>query len=228
MRISGIEVELVQKDIKNLHLAVYPPDGRVRLAAPLNVNEKTLELYVISKLPWIRRQQRKFEGMDRQTERQYVSRESHFFLGRRYILKIHDIEQGNAASKIVFDRKKYINLYVQRSALQEEKAKLVREWYRAELKAILLELIPKWESTLGVKANKIRIQTMRTKWGSCNTDNENMTFNVELAKKSMECIEYVVVHELIHLLERNHNDRFRACMDKYMPRWEHIREELNR
>jgi hypothetical protein len=227
MVIAGIEVELVQKDIKHLHLAVYPPHGRVRLAAPREVNVKTLELYVTSKIPWIRRQQRRFAQISRQSPRQYVDRESHYFLGRRYLLRVHETDHPYRYPRVVCKTKTYIDLYVREGYATEQKAELMKEWYRAQLKALVAELVPKWEGILGVRASKVKVHAMKTKWGSCNTDNQNIIFNIELAKKPFECIEYVVLHELLHLKERRHNDHFRACLDQYMPNWAAIKELLN-
>lgn len=228
MVVAGIEVELVQKDIKNLHLAVYPPNGRVRLAAPMDVNEKTLQLYVTSKIPWIRKQQRKFASIDRQSARQYVNRESHYFLGKRYLLRVHETDHSYRYPKVECKTKTYIDLFVKENYSTEQRAELMKGWYRNKLKDILSELVPKWEAVLNVKANQVKVQTMRTKWGSCNTDNGNVLFNIELAKKPIECIEYVVVHELIHLKERKHNDLFIAYLDKFLPQWKYIKEQLNR
>lgn len=227
MIVAGIEVELVQKEIKNLHLAVYPPDGRVRLAAPVEVNEKTLELYVISKIPWIRKQQRKFANQNRQSPRKYMDRESHYYLGKRYLLRVHETGHSYRSAKVEVKTKTYLDMYVKPSYTTEQKAELLKEWYRSELKKVLAELLPKWEKILGVQANEVKVQTMRTKWGSCNTEKGNLLFNIELAKKPYDCIEYVVVHELAHLLERTHNDNFIAYLDKYLPNWKHLKEELN-
>jgi predicted metal-dependent hydrolase len=227
MIVAGIEVELVQKNIKNLHLAVYPPDGRVRLAAPEGVNVKTLELYVASKLSWIRRQQRNFAKQSRPSDRQYVDRESHYLFGKRYLLRVHDTDQTLRFPRIEIKNKSYIDLYMKEGSSTEQKAELMKGWYREQLKTLLEELVPKWERILGVKANQIRVQSMKTKWGSCNTEKKNILFNVELTKKSHECVEYVVAHELIHLLERTHNDNFKSYLKKYLPNWETIRQDLN-
>jgi predicted metal-dependent hydrolase len=227
MVVAGIEIELIQKDIKNLHLAVYPPNGRVRLAAPKDVNEKTLELYITSKIPWIRKQQRKFASIDRQTTRHYVNRESHYFLGKRYLLRVHEADHPYRYPRVVCRTKTYIDLYIKEGYSTEQRAELMKEWYRGKLKDILLEFVPKWEAILNVKANQVKVQTMRTKWGSCNTENGNILFNIELAKKPIECIEYVVVHELLHLIERKHSDLFKAYLDKYVPNWQQTKAQLN-
>lgn len=227
MIVAGIDVEIIQKDIKNLHLAVYPPNGRVRLAAPKEVNEKTLELYVTSKISWIRKQQRRFERMERLSERSYVNRESHYFLGKRYLLRIYENVPQNQSPKVVCKNKTYINMFVKEGCSTEMRAEIMKEWYRSKLKDVLSELVPKWEAKLNVKANQVKVQMMKTKWGSCNTDNGNVLFNIELAKKPIECIEYVVVHELLHLIERKHNDLFRAYLDKYFPNWKAVKSNLN-
>lgn len=227
MNVAGIEIELVQKNIKNMHLAVYPPDGRVRLAAPADVNEKTLQLYVTSKIPWIRKQQRKFANQERQSPRQFVDRESHYFLGKRYLLRVHESDHKYRYPKIIVKTKTYIEMYVNETFTVEQKQQLLKEWYRVQLKKVLAELIPKWEVLLNVNTNNVKVQTLRTKWGSCNPDNGNFLFNIELAKKPYECIEYVVVHELLHLIERTHNDNFKAYLDKYLPNWKQLKDELN-
>jgi predicted metal-dependent hydrolase len=228
MNIAGIDIELVQKDIKNIHLAVYPPDGRVRLAAPKDVNEKTLELYVASKLAWIKRQQRKFAKVERQSEREYVSRETHYIYGKRYILKVHKHSTKHKRnSKVLFTSMNTIDMYVNVDTSKEQRAVILKRWHKSTLIWALADLIPKWEKILDVNVNKVRVQQLKTKWGSCNPDTRNLMFNLELIKKSKECIEYVVLHELLHLKERTHNERFKSYLDRYMPRWQHIRDELN-
>ena len=206
---------------------MYPPDGKVRLAAPQSVNLKTLELYVASKISWIKKQQRKFAGIDRPSSRNYVQRESHYFLGKRYLLRVYESNDLHRYPKVVCKTKTYIDMFIKEGYRTEQRAALMKEWYRTKLKEILAELIPKWEAILNVKANQVKVQTMKTKWGSCNTNNKNIMFNIELVKKPYECIEYVVVHELLHLLERNHNDLFRAYLDKFLPNWRHLKEQLN-
>ncbi len=227
MQIGNLEFELVRKDIKNIHLAVYPPDGRVRLAAPFNVKDETLELYVISKLGWIRRQQRKFENQNRQSPRQFVDRESHYFLGTRYLLRVFDTSAVQPATTVLVKGKTYLDFYVRPNSSIVQKEYHFKEWYRAELKKVLAILIPKWEEILGQKANKYTIKQMKTQWGSCNATTGTILLNLELIKKPEYCIEYVLAHELIHLLVRNHNEQFRYYMDTYLPNWESIKAELN-
>jgi predicted metal-dependent hydrolase len=227
MFVADLDVEIIQKDIKNIHLAVYPPTGRVRLAAPIDVNDETLRLFVLSKLPWIRKQQRKFLVQNRQTPRQYVNRESHFFMGRKYLLRVHESDHPYRYPKVVLKTKTYIDLFVRETSTVEQKAILMKEWYRSELKTLLDELVPKWEKILKVRANNINVKSMKTKWGSCNTEKGNIFFNLELAKKPIACIEYVVAHELVHLIERLHNDNFKAHLDRNIPNWKGLKEMLN-
>ena len=227
MFVADLDVEIIQKDIKNIHLAVYPPTGRVRLAAPIDVNDETLRLFVLSKLPWIRKQQRKFLIQNRQTPRQYVNRESHFFMGRKYLLRVHESDHPYRYPKVVLKTKTYIDLFVRETSTVEQKAILMKEWYRSELKTLLNELVPKWEKILKVRANNINVKSMKTKWGSCNTEKCNILFNLELAKKPIACIEYVVAHEMVHLIERLHNDNFKAHLDKHIPNWKGLKAMLN-
>jgi predicted metal-dependent hydrolase len=225
MEVGNISVEVVKKDIKNLHLAVYPPDGRVRLAAPESVNDETLRLYTISKLAWIRKQQRLLSNQERESERQYIDRESHYFLGRRYLLRIIETDKPG---KVEIKNKTYIDLYVKASASQEHRKHQLNEWYRMELKKLIPELLSKWGRTIGVQVADWNIKHMKTKWGTCNIEKKRVLLNLELAKKPIHCLEYIIVHELVHLLERLHNERFLAYMDKFMPRWKYFREELNK
>lgn len=227
MFVADLDVEIIQKDIKNIHLAVYPPTGRVRLAAPIDVNDETLRLFVLSKLPWIRKQQRKFLVQNRQTPRQYVNRESHFFMGRKYLLRVHESDHPYRYPKVVLKTKTYIDLFVRETSTVEQKAILMKEWYRSELKTLLDELVPKWEKILKVRANNINVKSMKTKWGSCNTEKGNILFNLELSKKPIACIEYVVAHELVHLIERLHNDNFKAHLDRHIPNWKGLKAMLN-
>lgn len=227
MTVADLDIEVVQKDIKNIHLAVYPPLGRVRIAAPAEVSSETLRLFIVSKLPWIRKQQRKFTAQNRQTPRLFVNRESHYFLGRKYLLRVHETDHPYRYPKVVLKTKTYIDLFVRESSTVEQKANLIKEWHRSELKNVLDELIPKWEAILGVSAVRFAIKSMKTKWGSCNTENKTLLFNLELAKKPHSCIEYVVAHELVHLIERHHNDKFKAILDHHLPNWKGVKQELN-
>lgn len=225
IEVGNISIEVVKKNIKNIHLAVYPPNGRVRLAAPEGVNDETLRLYTISKLAWIKRQQRKFELQVRQSERKYIQRESHYFFGKRYLLRV--IEK-NKPPQVTVSNKTYIELQVRPGASLEQRQSILNEWYRAELKKLIPELISKWESKMGVIVEEWGVKQMKTKWGTCNIEKGKIWLNLELAKKPVQCLEYIVVHEMVHLLERKHNDIFLAYMNKYLPKWKTLKDELNK
>lgn len=222
--VGGIDLELVRKDIKNLHLGVYPPDGRVRVAAPLAVSDDAVRLAVIGKLGWIRRQQAKFASQPRQSQREMVDGESHYFLGQRYRLCVID-HQG--AGKIVLRNKSFIDLYVRPETNAEQRERLLLQWYRQQLKALIPPLLSKWQDALGVEVADWGIKKMKTKWGSCNVKARRIWLNLELAKKPAHCLEYIVVHELAHLLEKHHNDRFTAIVEQCDPLWRAHRDELN-
>ncbi len=225
IEIGNIDIEVVKKDIKNIHLAVYPPLGRVRLAVPKGVNDETVRLFTISKLPWIKKQQRRFAGQDREAERKYVQRESHYFLGKRYLLRIIETDKS---PKVVLTGRTYIDLHVRSNSTKEQRLHLMNEWYRTELKKLLPELIAKWERKIGVQADDWGVKQMKTKWGTCNIQKKRILVNLELVKKPVQCLEYIIAHELVHLLERLHNEKFLAYMDRFVPKWKHYREELNK
>ena len=222
--VSGLTVEVVRKAIKNLHLGVYPPHGRVRVAAPLAVSDEAVRLAVIGKLAWIKRQQAKFEAQPRQSRREMVRGESHYFLGQRYRLRV--IEH-HAAGKVVL-RNASIDLYVRPETSADQREQVLHRWYRKQLKALVPPLLEKWQLVLGVDVVDWGIKKMKTKWGACTIDARRIWINLELAKKPVQCLEYIIVHELVHLLERHHNDRFQKLMDQFMPQWRIHREELNR
>lgn len=222
--VAGIDIDLIRKDIKNIHLAVYPPSGRVRIAAPEQMDAEAIRLFAISKIPWIKRRQRKFAEQQRETPREYVNGESHYFLGRRYLLNIIE-HTGN--NKVVIRNRKYMDLYVKYGATKDQKARAMREWYRRELKSLAPDLVTKWEAVIGVRCSGWGIKYMHTKWGTCNTSAKRIWLNLELAKKPVVCLEYIIAHELVHLLERNHTDRFVSLMDRFMPNWRLHREVLN-
>lgn len=225
MRVSGLEIHVVRKDIKNLHLAVYPPNGRVRVAVPLRMSNEAVRLAVITRLGWIKKQQGKFQGQERQSPREHVSGESHYFQGQRYRLNV--IEQPGPP-RVVIRNRRFIDLFVPEGSTISERERVLIAWYRNQLKGIIPLLIEKWETTIGVEVAEWRVKQMKTKWGSCNREDRRIWLNLELAKKSLQCLEYVIVHEMVHLIERHHNDRFNALMGKFMPQWKTIREELNR
>jgi predicted metal-dependent hydrolase len=224
VEVAGIPVEVVRKDIKNLHLAVYPPDGRVRVAAPVHVDDDAVRLAVINRLSWIRTQQQRFDEQPRQTERRCVSGESHFFLGRRYTLQVDEVE---AAPAVRVASKSKMAMTVRPGTPPEVRREVLAGWYRHQLRDVLDPMLDRWQTTLGVAVNHWAVRQMRTKWGSCNADRGRVLFNTELAKKPVPAIEYIVVHELIHLLERRHDERFAALLEQHMPDWEQRRTLLN-
>lgn len=225
MIVNGIEIEIEKKNIKNIYLGVYPPDGRVRVAAPLNTTDENVRLLIVSKLRWIKKQQENFASQERQSKREYVSGESYYLWGERYNLRV--IERDNIYSKIEIEKKKYINLYVKYGTPVEKREKIITEWYRKQIKQEIPKLISKWEPKLGVKVKSWGVKKMNTKWGTCNNNASRIWLNLYLAKRPFKCLEYVVVHEMAHLLERTHSDRFKQLMDQHYPNWKSVRDELN-
>jgi predicted metal-dependent hydrolase len=222
---SSLTIDVVRKNIKNMHLAVYPPTGRVRIAAPLRVNDEAIKLFAISKISWIRRHQRSFELQERQVPREYIERESHYFLGKRYLLRI---KENNSSNKVELRTKTYIDLFVRPNSTIEQRQTIIYEWYRNELKKQVQPLIEKWQKQIGVTVDDWQIKQMKTKWGTCNIEKKRVWVNLELAKKPIHCLEYIIVHELIHLIERHHNEKFLSLLERHLPQWKFYREELNR
>ncbi|MHB1360044.1 MAG: M48 family metallopeptidase [Rhodocyclaceae bacterium] len=222
-KLGNIPVDVVLKDIKNIHLSVHPPAGKVRIAAPLRMDLDTIRVFAITKLPWIKSQQKKLREQERETPREYLDRESHYVWGKRYLLTL--IEQETAPSVELKHNKMILQL--RPAASHEKKQEVLDAWYREQLKAAVPALVTKWEKALGVKAGKVFVQKMKTKWGSCSPGAGNVRLNTDLAKKPLQCLEYIVAHELTHLLERHHNDGFTALMDAHMPHWRQYREMLN-
>ena len=224
LQIANVEIDVVRKDIKNMHLAVYPPHGRIRLAVPQKTDEEVLRLFAISKLGWIKKHVKNFKKQARETKRDYVSGESHFFQGKRYIL---EVQEHDGYSKVKLSGPKKISVKIPVGSSVERKADIMKEWYRKQLKIQIPPLIEKWEKIVGVKVDDWGVKQMKTKWGACNVDAKRIWLNLELAKKPPICLEYILVHELVHLHERNHNDRFIQLMNKFMPKWRLHRNELN-
>jgi len=225
IKVSGLTVDVVRKDIKNLHLAVYPPIGRVRVAAPLRVSDEAVRLAVVSRLGWIKKQKSKFTSQARQSEREYVSGESHYFQGQRY--RLHVIYQSGA-SRVALRNKSSIDLFVREGCDKVQRERVLLAWYRQHLKELIPSLIAHWEPIIGVMVVDWRVKQMKTHWGTCNIEEQRIWLNLELAKKSTQCLEYIIVHEMVHLLERHHNDHFADLISKFMPQWRLHREELNR
>jgi len=225
IEVRGIPVEVVRKDIKNLHLGVYPPNGRVRVAVPLRLDDEAVRLAVISRLGWIRRQQHGFAQQDRQSQREMVTGESHYVQGRRYRLTV--IEDDGPAS-VCLPNNRMLALQVRPGTNRDQREAVLHRWYRQRLRAQIPPLIDKWEPEIGVTVAEWGIKKMKTRWGTCNVDARRIWLNLELAKKPALCLEFILVHEMVHFLERHHNERFRALMDRLMPPWRLHREALNR
>ena len=223
IQLGDIAIKVTRKNIKNVHLSVHPPEGRVTLAAPSDTRLDVARAYDISKLGWIRQQQEKLQLQARETPREFIERESHYLWGRRYLLTV--IEQDTKPF-VRLDHKR-IMLTVRPESSQAKRAQIIHEWHKSLLHAHVPELIQKWESQLGVTVTAYHLQRMKTKWGSCNHKAQRIRLNTELVKKPKDLIEYVIVHEMTHLLEPTHNDRFIAILDKHYPSWRDARAELN-
>ena len=224
LQLGNITIDVETKDIKNIHLSVYPPNGKVRIAAPEYMELDTIRVFAINKLEWIKKQQATFKNQVRETPREYIEKESHYFQGERYLL---NVIEHDAKPKVLLNHNT-IELYVRPNTTTKKRKSILDEWYRAEMKKIIPPLLGKWENKIGVKANDFGVKLMRTKWGTCNIEAKRIWLNLELAKKPSNCLEYILVHELVHLLERNHNDRFIRYMNEFMPKWRFHRDELNR
>ena len=224
IELGGLTLDVVKKDIKNIHLSVYPPTGRLRIAAPVRMSLESIRLFAISKLGWIKQQQRKLREQDREQPREYLDRESHYVWGRRYLLKVaaHD---GAPSVEI---KHRQLVLRVRNPKSDEEKQGALDEWYRSLVKQAVPELIDKWQPVIGVNVQGVLVRKMKTLWGSCSHERGTIRLNVELAKKPPECLEYILVHELVHLLEPTHNARFVKLLDQFMPKWQFYRDEINR
>lgn len=224
MKLNGLDIEIVQKNIKHVHLSVYPPDGRVKVSAPVSMAPDILRVFVISKLAWIKKQQLKLRSQQREAPREYIDRESHYVWGKRYLLKIEETE---APPTIELKHNKLV-LSVRPGTSRDRKQGILEAWYRENLKQALPALIEKWQARMGVHVTRFYVQRMKTKWGSCSFHSGHIRLNTELAKKPLACLEYIVVHEMTHLLEPTHNSRFIGLMDQFMPKWRFYRDELNR
>jgi len=222
--VNNIVIDVVRKDIKNLHLAVYPPDGRVRIATPTKVDDEAVRLFAISKMSWIKKNQAKYRNQQRQPERHYVSGESHYLKGQRYLL---NVIHHTGYPKITIRSKKYIDLYIKPESTPEQRESVMSKWYRKTLKEQIPALIEEWQQVIGVDVAEWEVKKMKTKWGTCNREARRIWLNLELAKKPEHCLEYIIVHEMVHFLERNHTERFVAYMDKFMPNWRTYKQELN-
>lgn len=224
IELGELKVDVVLKDIKNIHLSVYPPHGRVRISAPSRMSLDTIRVFAISKLGWIKQQQKKLQAQAREAPREYLDRESHYVWGKRYLLRVIEIDEA----PIVELQHSRMFLRVRPGTDVMKKRAIVEAWYREQLKQAVPPLIAKWEPLMSVKVEQFFIQRMKTRWGSCNPNMHRIRLNTDLAKKPRECLEYVLVHEMAHLLEPTHNARFVSVMDQFMPKWQFYRDQLNR
>ena len=221
LEIGEVSVDVVFKDIKNVHLSVYPPTGRVRISAPCRMTIENVRLFAISKLGWIKKQQGKLLSQERETPREFLERESHYVWGRRYLLRL---EEGAAGVEL---RHRDIVLHIGSESTPRRRQEVIDEWYRRELRIAALPLIHKWEVALELQLSRFFVQRMKTKWGSSNPTLRTIRLNLELAKKSAECLDYVVLHEMLHFLVPDHSARFQVLLDEKMPGWRHVRRTLN-
>lgn len=224
IKLGDIEAEVTLKDIKNVHLSVYPPAGRVRISAPARMSLDTIRVFAISKLPWIRQQQKKLRDQARETDREYLDRESHYVWGRRYLLEVAE----NEGLPFVALRHRRMILGARSGTGRAARDGILAGWYREMVKAEAARFIARWEPVLGVRVERTFVRQMKTKWGSCNPRAGTIRLNTELAKKPRDCLEYLVLHEMVHLLEPRHGKRFVALMDRFMPNWQFVRQKLNR
>ncbi len=223
LELGDVSVDVLRKDIKNVHLSVHPPTGRVRISAPLRLSLDTIRVFAVTKLGWIKQHQRHVLEQERESPRDYVERESHYVWGRRYLLSV---DESAANPSVEVDRSRLI-LRIRPGTNHQRKAALLEDWYRAQLREAVPELIAKWERLMEVKMERFFVQRMKTKWGSCNPLARTIRLNTDLAKKPHACLEYIIVHELAHLLEPTHNARFVALMNHFMPGWKSCRNTLN-
>ncbi|KZX94248.1 MULTISPECIES: M48 family metallopeptidase [unclassified Sulfitobacter] len=223
LRLGDITVDVILKDIKNVHLSVYPPTGRVRIAAPRSMTLETIRLFAISKLGWIKRQQRRQREQERETPREYIERESHYLWGRRYLLRIAD----DAPRGYVALSHRHIELGVPEGSDAEKRQAVLDGWYREELRAAARERVSFWEDRLAVRVDRLFIQRMKTKWGGSSPERGTIRLNLELVKKDAECLDYVVLHEMAHFIVPNHSAGFVALLDRHMPNWRNVRKHLN-
>lgn len=223
LELGGLRAEVTRKSIKHVHLSVLPPAGKVRVAAPQHMPLDTIRVFLVAKLPWIRAQQRKFQSQPREPAREFLNRESQYLWGKRYLLEVSNAE---AAARVELTPRK-LHVQLRRGANAARCEEVLDAWYRQQVRHAVASLLAKWEPVLRVKARRVFVQRMKTKWGSCTPDAGHIRLNTDLAKKPPECLEYIVVHELVHLLEPTHNARFAALMDLHLPQWQHWRRKLN-
>lgn len=223
-QLGDITVDVTQKDIKNVHLSVNPPIGDVRISAPINMSPDAIRAFAIDKLGWIKSERKKFQAQEREPAREFLDRESHYVWGKRYMLEIVEVDEAPSVEL----KHSQLILKVRSGTDRSKMRSLLDEWYREQIRAAVPELVAKYSPRLKVSIDRLFVQDMKTQWGGCNPSRNNIRLNTDLARKSPEYLEYVVLHEMAHLLEPTHNARFTAIMDHNMPNWRLYRDELNR
>ncbi|MBA4016481.1 MAG: metal-dependent hydrolase [Pirellula sp.] len=224
IQLGELAIRVAFKEIKNVHLSVHPPGGRVSISAPRHMNPDSIRVFAISKLDWIKRQRKKIQEQEREPKREFIDRESHYVWGKRYLLSVVERNEPPAV-ELKHNR---LLLYVRPGTNRKKRAETLAAWHREQIRLATPELIAKWEPRIGVEVDRFYVQRMKTRWGSCNPANHSIRLNTDLARKPRDCLEYIVVHEMCHLLEPTHNGRFVALMDRFMPRWQFYRDVLNR
>ncbi|MEI6221955.1 MAG: SprT family zinc-dependent metalloprotease [bacterium] len=224
LQLGSVDAYIVRKQIKHVHVSVLPPHGKVRITAPSDMHVDTIRTLLAVRLPWIKKQQAKFSNQERQSKREFVSGETHYYFGKQYRLEVIFV---NTVPKVSLKGKTKIQLQVRPDASPEKKQQILMHWYREQLTPTVTTLLTKWQKKIGVQPSHVGIRKMKTKWGTCNHHKGRILLNLDLATKPNECIEYVIVHELLHLIERKHNEQFIALMNKYLPKWHAIKQTLN-
>lgn len=225
LTIEDIDIEVVKKNVKNINLSVHPPDGRVKLSAPKSMDNDSIRRFVTSKIPWIKKHKDKFKNQVREIPKRFISGETHYFQGNEYLL---NLVETNSKHRVEIVNNTTINLYIGKDSTKEKRENIMNEWYRDELKLLIPKYISKWEEVMNVSVDEWKIRKMKNIWGSCHIHNKKILINLELAKKDLIYLEYVIVHEMVHLLERYHNDKFRSYMDKFLPDWRNYNAGINR
>ncbi|MCD5413456.1 MAG: M48 family metallopeptidase [Clostridiales bacterium] len=221
--VGGMGIQVIKKNIKNMHLSVLPPNGIVRVSVPLSVDDDAIRLFIVSKIGWIKKQKERFKNQARQSERRFIDGESVYVWGNRYRLVIKHGSKKNRV-EIKGDR---LYLYVREKSTVKQREAALNKWYRELLKKEITKFVEIWQRRIGIKVDSCRVKNMKTRWGTCNTVDKRIWINLQLAKKPLSCLEYIVLHELTHLLEESHNEVFVAYMDKFMPDWRMRKSILN-
>jgi predicted metal-dependent hydrolase len=225
MEVGDITINVIRKNIKNIHLTVRPPSGMVRVSAPMRATDEMIRSFVTSKTGWIHKHRRKLEDRGQIPPLEYKKGECHYLFGIRYLLTV---TEGDSGPKVIIRNKTHIDLYIRPNTPDEKRFAIMQEWYRGEIKKVIPEIVSKWEDKTGLKVNEWKVKQMKTRWGSCNIREKRIWINLELAKKPIRFLEFIILHEMIHFRERLHNERFKKYMDTYLPEWRQLKTELNK